>query len=543
MSDLIPVLIVGGGPVGCCLALELAFHGQPSVVIDQDAGTGVELLAKAGTLNERTMEYCRRWGLVDEIARCGFPDDYPRDTYYCTSLVGHVIGRSPMPSTRERKPYDWSPEILRKCGQHLFDPIVARAVQATGLGSMRYSMRFESLAQDADGVDVTVSNLATGRPETLRARYVVACDGAASAVRRQLGIPMPGRDLDHSVSAMIRVDALEKYHPLGRAERFMFIGEQGTWANLTAVDGQGLWRFTLVGAEDKLDVARLDVPAALREAFGRDDVPMEVLRVLPWRRAQTHAVRYRDGRVLLAGDACHTTSPTGGHGLNTGIGDVADLGWMLDAMLRGWGGEHLLDAYGIERRRVAIRNLGNSTENYEFWLRHEGYEGVLTDGAAGEATRARVGEMLTTALKQEWHSTGIGMGYSYYESPIVWPDGSRAPADDPTAYVQTSRPGHRAPHAPLSDGRSTIDLFGHGFVLLRLGRNPVDVSTLREAAAAVQLPLSIVDVPDAGIAALYERRLVLVRPDGMVAWRSDSLPRDAGELIDVVSGAARRAAA
>ena len=532
----VPVLVIGGGPVGFCLALELAFHGQRSMVVEQDTGTGLELLAKAGTLNERTMEYCRRWGIVGEVANAGFPEDYPRDTFYCTSLNGHLIGSSPMPATKDRKPPPSGPEMLRKCGQHIFDPLVAKAAAATGKCEIRYSTRFESYSQDIDGVNVELSDTVTGKRFTVRAGYLVGCDGSTSAVRQQMGVALPGRQLDYSVSAMIRIDRLEQYHKLGKGERYMFIDKEGTWANMTTVNGVDLWRFTLIGSEDKLDLAKLDIRKEINRAFGRDDVPYEVMRVLPWRRAQTHAVRYRDGRVLLAGDACHTTSPTGGHGLNTGIGDVASAGWMLDAVLSGWGGKYLLDAYEIERRPVAIRNLGNSTENYEVWLDHTGYERVFDEGSDGNASRRAIGARLASALKQEWHSLGIGMGYNYYCSPIVYPDGTKAPADDPSSYIPTSRPGHRAPHAWLPDGRSTLDLFGHGFVLLRLGAKAPDSSAFESAAARIGLPLTVHTLPQQEIAELYARQLVLVRPDGMVAWRGDSVPAEIDDVLDIVRG-------
>ena len=532
----VPVLIIGGGPVGFCLALELAFHGQRSMVVEQDAGTGLELLAKAGTLNERTMEFCRRWGIVNEVANAGFPEDYPRDTFYCTSLNGHLIGSIPMPATKDRKPPPSGPEMLRKCGQHIFDPLVARAAAATGKCEIRYSMRFESYSQDADGVNVELSNVSTGKRFTIRAQYLVGCDGSTSAVRQQMGVALPGRQLDYSVSAMIRVQNIEHYHPLGKGERYMFIDKAGTWANMTTVNGVDLWRFTLLGSEDKLDLARLDMRKEINRALGRDDIPYEVMRVVPWRRAQTHAVRYRDGRVLLAGDACHTTSPTGGHGLNTGIGDVASVGWMLDAVMSGWGGRHLLDAYEIERRPVAIRNLGNSTENYEVWLDHTGYERVFDEGPDGNSSRRAIGARLAAALKQEWHSLGIGMAYNYYCSPIVYPDGSKAPPDEPSTYIQTSRPGHRAPHAWLPDGHSTLDLFGHGFTLLILGSNPPDTAAFEQAALRIGFPLTAHALPQPDIAALYVRKMVLVRPDGMVAWRGDSLPADVDELLDIVRG-------
>jgi 2-polyprenyl-6-methoxyphenol hydroxylase-like FAD-dependent oxidoreductase len=532
-----PVLIVGGGPVGFALALDLAQRGVRSTIVEQDAGTGLVLLAKAGFLNERSMEIFRRWGLAERVASWGCPDDYPRDTTYCTSLNGHLIGTDPLACARDRVPPPSTPEINRKCPQYILDPLLAKAAAETGLVEVLYQTRFESFGQDAAGVDATFCNVATGRAFERRADYLVGCDGAASDVREQAGIAFEGQTLDYSVSALVRIDRLERFHPLGRAERFMFIGTHGTWANLTSVDLLSLWRFTKLGASEKLDLERLDVAADLRRAFGRDDVPFEIVRYVPWRRSQRTAQRYRAGRVLLAGDAAHTTSPTGGHGLNTGLGDAAGLGWALGAQLSGWGGERLLDAYSSERRGVAIRNSSASTRNYQAWVGGADYSRALDAGAEGDAARGRIGAALRASLYPEWNSYGVAMGYRYDDSPGIAADGSPATADDPSHYVPTARPGHRAPHAWMKDGRSTLDLFGRGFVLLRFSG---DAAPLAAAAARANVPLEVVEVAQpAEIAALYERALVLVRPDGHVAWRANEPPADADALIDLVRGAAR----
>jgi 2-polyprenyl-6-methoxyphenol hydroxylase-like FAD-dependent oxidoreductase len=528
-----PVLIVGGGPVGLALALDLAVRGIRSTLVERDEGTAAELLAKAGTLNERTMEYCRRLGISDAIANVGFPDDHPRDTVYCTALNGFVLGRDYRPSTNDRAPSPESPEILRKCPQFRFDPLLAKAVQERGLTQIMYGTSWLAASQDDSGV---TSALAAGRePVTVRSKYLVGCDGAGSAVRRAAGIDFTGRQLDYSVSAMIEAEHLERYHPLGRAERYMFIGTEGTWANLTAVDGRTLWRLTLVGSEERLAPEHLDFNAIMRRAMGNDRGEWTVRRVMPWRRSQFTAGTYTAGRILLAGDAAHTTSPTGGHGLNTGLGDVSDLGWMLDALIRGWGGERLLAAYSAERRPVAIRNGTSSTKNYGAWVQAVGRDLVLDDTPEGEAQRQAVGEQMNAMLAQEWHSFGVAMGYRYDTSPVVVPDGTPPTPDDPGEYVPTARPGHRAPHAWLADGRSTIDLFGDGFTLLRLGGG-ADAGLLEAAAADRGVPLRVVAVDDPAVARLYERRLVLVRPDGMVAWRADSLPDDASLLVATVTG-------
>jgi 2-polyprenyl-6-methoxyphenol hydroxylase-like FAD-dependent oxidoreductase len=530
-----PVLIVGGGPVGLALALDLATRGTATTLVERDAGTAIDLLAKAGTLNERTMEYCRRLGISHAVANIGFPDDHPRDTVYCTALNGFVLGRDFRPSTKERIPAPESPEILRKCPQFLFDPLLVQAVKERDLTRIMYGTSWQGVSQDASGVTSTLTTEREDRPVQIRSQYLVACDGAGSAVRRALGIPFEGKQLDYSVSAMIEVDHLEDYHLLGRAERYMFIGTEGTWANLTAVDGRKLWRLSLVGSEERLAPERLDFDVIMRRAMGNDRGRWTVRRVMPWRRSQFTAERFAAGRIALAGDAAHTTSPTGGHGLNTGLGDVSDLGWMLDALIRGWGGDQLLTAYNAERRPVAIRNGTSSTQNYGAWVRAVGRDLVLDDTPEGEAQRRAVGDQMNAMLAQEWHSFGVAMGYRYDTSPIICPDGTPPTPDDPSQYVQTARPGHRAPHAWLGDGRSTLDLFGAGFTLLRLDP-AADVAPLADAPADISLPLNVVTIDDQEIARLYERPLVLVRPDGMVAWRGDTLPADVAALIATVTG-------
>jgi len=537
MQHDVPVLIVGGGPVGLATALDLSWRGVRSVLVEEDARTAPVLLAKAGTLNARTLEFCRRWGIADRVANWGAPDDYPRDTVYCTALDGLLIGRDPSPSQRERRPPPFSPEMLQKCPQHVFDPLLARTVQELGHCDLRYATRMVSLAQDERGVSAELEDLTTGERRRLRAAYLVACDGAASPIRRALDIPFEGATLDYSVSAMLRIEQLERYHRFGRAERFMFIGRQGTWCNMTSVDFQSLWRLTLVGSEERLDPARLDIQAVLRQAFGELEIPCEVLRVVPWRRSQCTAARYVQGRVVLAGDAAHTTSPTGGHGLNTGLGDVFGLGWVIEALVRGWGGPALLQAYEAERRPVAIRNGESSTRNYKGWVNRDAqYQLVEEPGPAGDAARAAIGRQLSEMLYPEWNSTGIGLGYRYEDSPVVVPDGTPAPPDDPSEYLQTARPGHRAPHVWLADGRSTLDLFGRGFVLLQLDTDARAPDALLAAARQRGVPLQLLPLAEPEVLRAYERPWVLVRPDGHVAWRGRRLPEDAGVLLDTVAG-------
>lgn len=537
-ADPLNILIVGAGPVGLALALDLGRRGIRSTVIERAPGTGTELLAKASVLNERTMEFCRLLGIRDEVAHAGFPDDLSGDTVFCTGLSGKYIGRLEMPSTLDREVPEQCCEVLRRCPQFLFDPLLARAVVRQGMADIRYGVEFVGCEQDDAGVTCSLKHVEDGETEQVRASYVVGCDGPSSAVRKALDIPFEGKNLGYALSVIVNVEDFARYHDFGRmAERYLFIGPEGTWANFTTLDGRSLWRFSVVGGEDKVDPAEIDMHGLLRKAFGRDDVEYELMRVLQWRRSQFTADRLCKGRVFLAGDSAHTMSPTGGHGLNTGFGDVMDLSWILQAYLEGWGGPGLTEAYNIERRPIAIRNGTGSTRNYGIWINREGRDKVLLSGPDADEQRRVLGNKMATNLRQEFQSLGLALGYSYADSPIVVPDGSPAPPDEAEVYIQTARPGHRAPHCWLKDGRSTIDLFGRGFVLLRFNATEPSDQKIVDAARKVLLPLECVDVTETEPAKLYERRLVLVRPDGMVAWRGDSVPDDIEGVIDRVRGA------
>ncbi|MBM3347616.1 MAG: 2-polyprenyl-6-methoxyphenol hydroxylase, partial [Betaproteobacteria bacterium] len=352
----VPVLIVGAGPVGLQLALDLSWRGVPCMAVDRTDGKPV-LHPRAAAITSRTMEFCRRWGIVDRVKQAGFPLDYQMDIVYCTSLAGHLIDRAEYGTLAEQVAPPFTPENKFRCPQTLFDPILANAVLSYPGAQLRFGHRLESFSQGADKVTAQVVDEASGETFAVESPWMVACDGVGSGIAQTLGIGYQGRaNLSYSVNAVIRCPTITKFHDKGEAERYLFLGPEGTWANMTVIDGRDLMRFTLIGSEAKLDLANLDMAAAIRRAMGRDDVPFEVLAVAPWRRSELIADRFRVGRIFLAGDAAHTMSPTGGMGMNTGASDAENLGWKLAAVIQGWGGKGLLDTYETERRPVAVRN-------------------------------------------------------------------------------------------------------------------------------------------------------------------------------------------
>lgn len=535
-----PVLIVGAGPVGLCLALDLAYRDVPSLVLERSDGSVRH--PKAGSLSSRTMEFCRRWNIADEIRNCGFPRDYGLNMVFCTSMAGQTLGTHRYPSLDQDRAPPQSPEKKQRSPQLFFDPILAKAAQATGKVTFHYETELSSFASKDDGVEAEARHGRAGESLRIKANYLVGCDGAASAVRERLGIALSGnKALDYSVAIFLRITGLSCCHTKGDAERYIFLGPEGTWGNLTAIDGRELWRLTVLGAKTHVDLSRFDADFWVKRSLGDPAIGYQILDVMPWRRARLVAESYGQGRVFIAGDSAHTMSPTGGFGFNTGAGDAIDLSWKLAAAIQGWAGRSLLDSYGIERQPIGARNVGFATNNYFHLVSAANCEGILDDTAEGERVRERIGRNITAATATEWETLGVNLGYRYENSPICVPDGTPAPPDDPSDCAQTSRPGHRAPHAWRADGSSTIDLFGKAFVLLRFAGTE-EPTALTHAARERRVPFMTVAIDEPDIAKLYETQYVLVRPDGHSAWRSDRLPADAHSLIDAVRGELKSAA-
>jgi 2-polyprenyl-6-methoxyphenol hydroxylase-like FAD-dependent oxidoreductase len=532
----IPVLIVGGGPVGLALAGDLGWRGVACVLIEQSDGSIYQ--PRMDLVGIRTMEFCRRWGLVGAVEASPYPRDYAQDNVYLTSLTGYELGRERFPGIGQAAPPPQSPQRRERCPQNMFDPILRAFAAGQKTVQLRYRTRLVAFSQGAERVTATVENADTGARETITARTIVGCDGARSLVRETLGIRMLGNPvLTYTTNVIFRCPHLLSLHDKGKAYRHIFIGPEGTWATIVAINGRDEWRFSLIGGPQQRDYTNDDIKAAIRRAVGCD-FAFEILSVLPWVRRELVAETFRSGRGFIAGDAAHMMSPTGGFGMNTGIGDAVDLTWKLAATLEGWGGEHLLDSYARERQPVGARNVAEASGNLRRMISVAGHPDIADDTPEGAATREKVGREFAEMMRREWFTLGIHLGYRYEGSPICWPDGTAPPPDEARSYAPVARPGHRAPHAWLADGSSTLDLFGRGFVLLGFDAAAHDAEPLLQAARARGVPLEFVTLHEPQVAALYARKFVLVRPDGHVAWRDDRMPDQPDRLIDVVRGAA-----
>jgi 2-polyprenyl-6-methoxyphenol hydroxylase-like FAD-dependent oxidoreductase len=487
----------------------------------------------------RTMEFARRWGIADWVEQSPYPRDYPQDNVYLESLNGFEFGREVMPSKDDEPRPHQSPQKRERCPQDMFDPILQRFVGQFPAASVAYRTELVAFEEQEDRVVATLRDLESGATREATADYLVGTDGGASFVRETLGIGMSGQPvLTYTTNVIFRCANFSSLHDKGKAYRFIFIGPEGTWLTIVAINGKDRWRMSVIGNESKQQVDEAEIRALIFRAMGKE-FDFEIESVLPWVRRELIAESYASQRVFLAGDSAHLMSPTGGFGMNTGIGDATDLAWKLDAMAKGWGGPQLLRSYQAERLPVAKRSVAEASANLRLMLKPRTTpppSEIFMPGVEHDAARKAYGSWYGDLMKREWFAIGIHLGYRYDDSPIIIPDGSPPPRDEAASYEQTSRPGARAPHAWLSDGRSTLDLFGKGFVLLRLKGNEDD-GDWEDAAIDLGIPFKTVTIDEPDVSRAYEDfALVLVRPDGHVAWRGMDHPANARAILDRVRG-------
>src|SRR6185312_12782606 len=510
-AEQIEVLIAGGGPVGLALAIELGRAGIGCLVVERRDGS--ISVPKMSGLSIRSMELNRRWGIAEIVQNSGWPKHHPQGLTYCTSMVGFELARHHVPAYNDQK-LDYTPEPRVACAQLYYDPILLAKARSLPSVTVRHLTSLDSFTQDEDGVTATITDRQNGKSETIRARYLVGCDGADGTVVTALDFGYEGLGhVAHSVNVFFRSAEMMKIHDKGWSRFFRFTDAGGTWGEIIGIDGKELWRLSVLNADPNFDADRY-----MRRLMGRDDVPYEVLSTMDWERRERVAQHYRDHRVFICGDAAHQNSPTGGLGLHTGLADAVDLAWKL----------------------IALYNVQACTDEFVLLADLPGGPEITEDSPAGEAMRKRWVEAYhgSKGANGPTFTENLRLGYYYEGSPIIVPDGTPPIPYETVKFMPNARPGTRAPHAWLEPKHSTLDLFGDNrFVLLRLGAEPPEAGRLADAAATRGVPLAVIDLADPNLLELYQRRLVLVRPDGHVAWRDDALPADVLGLIDRVRGA------
>ncbi|MBU0791949.1 MAG: FAD-dependent monooxygenase [Gammaproteobacteria bacterium] len=530
------VLIVGAGPTGLALAIELGQRSIPCLVIERNARVGHAPRAK--TTNVRTREHLRRWGIASKLRDASpLGVDYPSNVLFVTRLAGHELarfenamycapGKNPMYSEHAQ----WVPqytveEVLRE--------------HAASLPGVEIRFNCELLGfEQGDAVTAKVKDLNTGGETVIVADFLVGADGARSVVRDAIGAKMEGTyGLSRNYNVVFRAPGLDKAHRHGPAIMYWQVNEDVP-SLIGPMDTGDRWFFMPTAVPENVKFQAADAAPLIRRATGID-LPYEVLSSDEWVASKLLANRYRQGRVFLTGDACHLHPPFGGYGMNMGIADGVDLGWKLAAVLQGWGGQGLLDSYEMERRPVHQFVLDEATANHSTLSNQLVKNGLEDDSAEGTQARADIGARVMATKLREFNTLGVVKGYRYVGSSIIANEEGPEPLADFLNYLPSARPGSIAPHAWLHDGRSLYDTFGAGFTLLVTdGSQDSEVEALQAAARACQLPLTISLAPRGSIAALYGARYALIRPDQHVAWRGDSLPADVRALLSRVSGRA-----
>lgn len=535
------VAIVGGGPVGLSAAALLGSLGVNTTLIEQNESTSVH--PRGHVVNARTMEIFRSLGCAEAVASAGLPPERNAGVTFLSRLNGPDIGVLVTRGIleRDRAHQSASPCLKSSCPQDVLEPILVETARRFPSVNLSFSTELREFTLNADKVRLDCKQRQGGL--TIDARYVIAADGARSFVRERLGIGMTGRGrIGRQLGIYFEADLWSLVEK--RPYLLWWVFNAQTCGVLIALDGRRRWTYNFAFDPEKQRVEEFTTErceAIVRAAIGANDVPIKICSIQPWRMQARLADRFRDGPIFLAGDAVHPLPPTGGQGMNTGIGDVHNLAWKLALVLRGCASVSLLDSYNEERRPVAKTNIDQSVHNamkmadsgLSGMATHESHIAKMLEGPDAADAERHIREVIP-GLREHFDYIGQTFGHAYASAWIV-PDETSPPPFRIEHYDPVARPGHRAPHLWLDGptGRlSTIDLTGDGrFVLLTTPEGVEWQAAFADAAAAPRIPShscrigSGGDYTDedgkfAGAYGIGSRGMVLIRPDGYVAARS-----------------------
>jgi 2-polyprenyl-6-methoxyphenol hydroxylase-like FAD-dependent oxidoreductase len=541
------VLIIGAGPVGLTLAIDLAWRGIDVTIVETRAPTEPPE-PKCNHVAARTMEIFRRLGLAEKVRNAGLPADYPHDISYRTAFTGQELTRISIPCRRDRftrkdgPDCNWpTPEPPHRINQIFLEPILFE--HAASLPRIRIVNRTsaEDIRIEHTAADVTLRDLETGAARSLTCRYLIGCDGARSVVRKAIGTELTGDAVVQRVqSTYIRAPDLIRRQNHERAWGTGVINPRRA-GMVYAIDGSERWLVHNYMKPGEGDFDSVDRDACIRTILGVGaDFKYDIISKEDWYGRRLIASKFRDRSAFIAGDAAHIWVPYAGYGMNAGIADAMNLSWLLAAHLNGWAPASVLDAYEAERWPITSQVSRFAMSHAEAEIRRRGAvpDEIEDAGREGERARRETGRLTYEINVQQYACAGLNFGTYYDSSPIIAYDGAEHPAYTMSTYAPSTVPGCRTPHLWVADGGSLYDALGPEFTLLRFDPG-VDVSALEMAARDRGVPLKVLDVARQP-GGPYQGKLVLSRPDQHVAWRGDSSPPYPLALIDRVRGASNQ---
>jgi 2-polyprenyl-6-methoxyphenol hydroxylase-like FAD-dependent oxidoreductase len=534
------VIVVGAGPVGLSLAINLGRAGVKTILLERNPEP--QFLPKMERCNARSMEMFRRIGLSEKIREAGLRADCPMDVFVVEDLTKPALLEEKHPSIqtfrekiRDCKDLSMSLEPYQLISQYTLEPLLKAEAEALQSVDVRFGYEFVEFEQSDQGVTVRCQDL-EGKSITLTGSYLVGCDGGSSPIRKQLGIKLRGEGgiLELQQALFYCEDLFDRLpHGNGPGQGRHYHRADTEHTFLIMQDSTKHW---------SLHATVPDADAMKRkfEEIVGFPVEYELLSCAPWRQNLLLADRYREGRVFLAGDSVHLVIPTGGLGMNTGVGDAFDLAWKLIGTLKGWGGPELLDSYEIERRQVGDRNVGASryaNVGRQKW-RSIATEDIFSGTGAGEATKKKLIQVADSEQRKGNRMIGAELGYRYVDSPCIdnIPGG---PEHRVGEYHPNVWPGSRFPHCWLDDGTALQDLLPETYILLSLGEKSLDTSKLRETYEAIGAPVTELRIESNRIRDLYGFDFLVLRPDMHVVWRGTDVPQNPKEIASISTGHGR----
>jgi 2-polyprenyl-6-methoxyphenol hydroxylase-like FAD-dependent oxidoreductase len=529
------VIVVGAGPVGLALAINLGRAGIKTILLERNPEP--QFLPKMERCNARSMEMFRRIGLSKKIRDAGLRADCPMDVFIVEDLTKPALLEEKHPSIqtfqgkiKECKDLSMPLEPYQLISQYTLEPLLKAEAEALQSVEVLFGHEFMEFSQSDDGVSVRFKD-SDGQSKTLTAAYLVGCDGGSSPIRKQLGIKLRGEGgiLELQQALFYCEELFERLpHGSGPGQGRHYHRADAEHTFLIMQDSTKHW---------SLHATVPDAEAMKRkfEEIVGFPVNYELLSCAPWRQNLLLADRYREGRVFLAGDSVHLVIPTGGLGMNTGVGDAFDLAWKLIGTLKGWGGPELLDSYEIERRQVGDRNVGASryaNVGRQKW-RSIATDEIFSGTEAGESLKRKLIQVADSEQRKGNRMIGAELGYRYVDSPCIdnVPGG---PEHRVGEYNPNVWPGSRLPHCWLDDGSALQDQLSETYILLSLGKKPLDTSKLRQSYEKIGAPVAEVRIESNRLRDLYGFDLLVLRPDmHVVMARKRCATKSARNSVDL----------